>query len=133
MAIVTCSGGCCLAAKRLAAAAEPVAPRHFLQTRRVTPQVAAIFAPIAIAEQHIILSGTRRRRAADHTGCAVLAGSLRLDFVLFVVVVAIVVIVVLLVVGIDEAGNLFAVAAPLLGHAPTYPILRVSRMLNASR
>jgi hypothetical protein len=130
MAIVTCSGGCCIAAKRLAAAAEPVAPRHFLQTRRVAPQVAAIFAPIAIAEQHIILSGTRRRRAADHTGCAVLAGSLRLDFV---VVVAIVVIVVLLVVGIDEAGNLFAVAAPLLGHAPTYPILRVSRMPNASR
>jgi hypothetical protein len=78
-----------------------------------------MFAPGSVAEQHRVTSGTRRRRAADHTGCTVIAGSLGLDFVLFVlfvVVVAIVLIVVLLVVGIDEAGKLFAVAAPLLGH-----------------
>jgi hypothetical protein len=78
--------------------------------------MAAMLAPISVAEQHRVSSGTRRRRAADHTGCTVIAGSLGLDFVLFVVVVAIVLIVVLLVVGIDEAGKLFAVAAPLLGH-----------------
>ena len=70
-------------------------------------QVAAMYAPFAVTEQHGISSTTRRSRAADHTGCTVLTRSIGLNSVLFVVAIFV-------VIGIDKLGQLLAVSAPHL-------------------